>query len=177
MTPLKAKQILDASLQDGSVPMGYLKTMAVGVARSGKTLSKNHIFNIKCDPNCSISSGIVESPVFAFRSISCEMINASSSLKGYQPLKFNDISLVLAHKIRKGIHRGRVTEVKEGTTSESSSLSSQSEGIATSSVGISSGDSAASNAVVTAVCDASTARETGGDKEKGEYPEEAKRVV
>ena len=137
MTPLKAKQILDASLQDGSVPMGYLKTMAVGVARSGKTLCKNHIFNTKCDPKFSISTGILESPVFAFRSVSCEMINASSFLKGYQPLKFNDINQILAHKIRKGIHRGRITEAEENTlktASEGSSLSSQSEGIATSSV-------------------------------------------
>ena len=161
VTPLKAKQILDASLQDGSLPLGYLKTMAVGVARSGKTLSKKHIFKMKCDPNCSISTGILESPVFAFRSVSLEMINASSSVKGFQPLKFNDINQVLAHKLRKGMLRGRVAEVAEDivkTASEGSSSSSPSEGIAASSVASPSGDSAASKDVVSAVCDASRDR-------------------
>ena len=161
VTPLKAKQILDASLLDGSLPLGYLKTMAVGVARSGKTLSKKHIFKMKCDPNCSISTGILESPVFAFRSISLEMINASSSVKGFQPLKFNDINQVLAHKLRKGMLRGRVAEVAEDilkTASEGSSSSSPSEGIAASSIASPSGDSAASKAVVNAVCDASRGR-------------------
>ena len=161
VTPLKAKQILDASLQDGSLPLGYLKTMAVGVARSGKTLSKKHIFKMKCDPNCSISTGILESPVFAFRSVSLEMINASSSVKGFQPLKFNDINQVLAHKLRKGMLRGRVAEVAEDivkTASEGSSSSSPSEGIAASSVVSPSGDSAASKDVVSAVCDASRDR-------------------
>ena len=161
VTPLKAKQILDASLQDGSLPLGYLKTMAVGVARSGKTLSKKHIFKMKCDPNCSVSTGILESPVFAFRSVSLEMINASSSVKGFQPLKFNDINQVLAHKLRMGMLRGRVAEVAEDivkTASEGSSSSSPSEGIAASSVASPSGDSAASKAVVSAVCDASRGR-------------------
>ena len=161
VTPLKAKQILDASLQDGSLPLGYLKTMAVGVARSGKTLSKKHIFKMKCDPNCSISTGILESPVFAFRSVSLEMINASSSVKGFQPLKFNDINQVLAHKLRMGMLRGRVAEVAEDivkTASEGSSSSSPSEGIAASSVASPSGDSAASKAVVSAVCDTSRGR-------------------
>ena len=162
VTPLKAKQILDASLQDGSLPLGYLKTMAVGVARSGKTLSKKHIFKMKCDPKkCPISTGILESPVFAFRSVSLEMINASSSVKGFQPLKFNDINQVLAHKLRMGMLRGRVAEVAEDivkTASEGSSSSSPSEGIAASSVASPSGDSAASKAVVSAVCDASRDR-------------------
>ena len=173
VTPLKAKQILDASLQDGSLPLGYLKTMAVGVARSGKTLSKKHIFKMKCDPNCSVSTGILESPVFAFRSISLEMINASSSVKGFQPLKFNDINQVLAHKLRTGMLRGRVAEVAEDivkTASEGSSSSSPSEGIAASSVASPSGDSAASKAVVSAVCDASRAE--AEEEEDSDYEAE-----
>ena len=175
VTPLKAKQILDASLQDGSLPLGYLKTMAVGVARSGKTLSKKHIFKMKCDPNCSISTGILESPVFAFRSVSLEMINASSSVKGFQPLKFNDINQVLAHKLRMGMLRGRVAEVAEDivkTASEGSSSSSLSEGIAASSVTSPSGDSAASKAVVSAVCDASRARAEAEAEPKSRQEEE-----
>ena len=94
MTPEKARQILEAALQDGSFPLGYLKAIAVGVARSGKTLSKNHVFNIKMDldPNCSISTGVCEAPILAFRQLVCELIKALPSLEGFDLLKYEDIN-------------------------------------------------------------------------------------
>ena len=156
VTPEKARQILEAALQDGSFPLGYLKAIAVGVARSGKTLSKNHVFNIKMDfnPNCSISTGVCETPVLAFRHLVCELIKALPSLEGFDLLKYEDINQVLADVVRKGLLRGRVGKVVEEivqAASEGSSSSDRSEGVAASSVGSASGDSAASTAVVNAV--------------------------
>ena len=49
VTPEKARQILGASLLDGSLPLSYLKGMSLGVPRSGKTLCMKHIFGIECD--------------------------------------------------------------------------------------------------------------------------------
>ena len=163
MTPEKARQILEAALQDGSFPLGYLKAIAVGVARSGKTLSKNHVFNIKMDfdPNCSISTGVCEAPILAFRQLVCELIKASPSQKGFDLLKYEDINQVLADVVRKGLLQGRVGKVVEEmvqAAGEGSSSSDRSEGVAASSVGTASGDSAASTAVVSAVCAASKAR-------------------
>ena len=163
MTPEKARQILEAALQDGSFPLGYLKAIAVGVARSGKTLSKNHVFNIKVDfdPNCSISTGVCEAPILAFRQLVCELIKASPSQKGFDLLKYEDINQVLADVVRKGLLRGRVGKVVEEMVQAAgygSSSSDRSEGVAASSVGTASGDSAASTAVVSAVCAASKAR-------------------
>ena len=157
MTPEKARQILEAALQDGSFPLGYLKAIAVGVARSGKTLSKNHVFNIKMDldPNCSISTGVCEAPILAFRQLVCELIKASPSQEGFDLLKYEDINQVLADVVRKGTLRGRVGKVVEEmvqAAGEGSSSSDRSEGVAASSVGTASGDSAASTAVVSAVC-------------------------
>ena len=156
MTPEKARQILEAALQDGSFPMGYLKAIAVGVARSGKTLSKNHVFNIKMDldPNCSISTGVCEAPILAFRQLVCELIKALPSLEGFDLLKYEDINRVLANVVRKGLLRGRVGKVVEEmvhAAGEGSSSSGRSEGVAASSVATASGDSAASTAVVSAV--------------------------
>ena len=157
MTPEKARQILEAALQDGSFPLGYLKAIAVGVARSGKTLSKNHVFNIKMDldPDCSISTGVCEAPILAFRQLVCELIKVSPPQKGFDRLKYEDINQVLADVVRKGLLRGRVGKVVEEmvqAASEGSSSSDRSEGVASSSVGTASGDSAASTAVVSAVC-------------------------
>ena len=162
VTPEKARQILEAALQDGSFPLGYLKAIAVGVARSGKTLSKNHIFNIKMDfdPNCSISTGVCEAPILAFRQLVCELINASPSHKGFNLLKYEDINQVLADVVRKGLLRGRVGKVVEEmvqAAGEGSSSSDRSKGVAASSMGTASGDSAASTAVVSAVCAGSKA--------------------
>ena len=163
MTPEKAQQILEAALQDGSFPLGYLKAIAVGVARSGKTLSKNHVFNIKMDfdSNCSISTGVCEAPILAFRQLVCELIKASPSQKGFDLLKYEDINQVLADVVRKGLLRGRVGKVVEEMVQAAgygSSSSDRSEGVAASSVGTASGDSAASTAVVSAFCAASKAR-------------------
>ena len=156
MTPEKARQILEAALQDGSLPLGYLKAIAVGVARSGKTLSKNHVFKIKMDldPNCSISTGVCEAPLLAIRQLTCELIKALPSLEGFDLLKYEDINQVLADVVRKGTHRGRVGKVVEEmvqAAGEGSSSSDRSEGVAASSVATASGDSAASTAVVSAV--------------------------
>ena len=157
MTPEKARQILEAALQDGSLPLGYLKAIAVGVARSGKTLSKNHVFKIKMvfDPNCSISTGVCEAPLLAIRQLTCELIKALPSLEGFDLLKYEDINQVLADVVRKGTLRGRVGKVVEEmvqAAGEGSSSSDRSEGVAASSVVTASGDSAASRAVVSAVC-------------------------
>ena len=156
MTPEKARQILEAALQDGSLPLGYLKAIAVGVARSGKTLSKNHVFNIKIDfdPNCSISTGVCEAPILAFRQLTCQLIKALPSLKGFDLLKYEDINQILADVVRKGTLRGRVVKVVEEivqAAGESSSSFDRSEGVAASSVGTASGDSAASTAVASAI--------------------------
>ncbi|CAI7988822.1 hypothetical protein GBAR_LOCUS57 [Geodia barretti] len=161
VTPEKAKQILDAALQDGSFPLGFLKSMAVGVARSGKTLSKNHVFKIKCDPNCSVSTGVCEAPILAFRQLTLELIKALPSAEGFELLKYEDINQFLAYVVRKGLLKGRVAKVVKEmvqAASEGSSSSDRSEGVAASSVGTGSGDSAASTAVVSAVCTASKAR-------------------
>ena len=156
MTPEKARQILEAALQDGSLPLGYLKAIAVGVARSGKTLSKNHVFKIKMDfdPNCSISTGVCEAPLLAIRQLTCELIKALPSLEGFDLLKYEDINQVLADVVRKGTLRGRVGKVVEEmvqAAGEGSSSSDRIEGVATSSVVTASGDSAASTAVVSKI--------------------------
>ena len=163
VTPEKARHILEAALQDGSLPLGYLKAIAVGVARSGKTLSKNHVFKIKMDfdPNFSISTGVCEAPLLAIRQLTCELIKALPSLEGFDLLKYEDINQVLADAVRKGTLRGRVGKVVEETVQaagEGSSLSDRSEGVSASSVGTASGDSAASTAVVSAVYDKGRAR-------------------
>ena len=52
VTPEKAQQILDDTLDnEGSIPFSALKVLAAGAARSGKALSKEHMFNImkKCN--------------------------------------------------------------------------------------------------------------------------------
>ena len=156
MTPEKARQILEAALQDGSLPLGYLKAIAVGVARSGKTLSKNHVFKISMnfDPNSSISTGVGEAPILAIRQLTCELIKALPSLEGFDLLKYEDINQVLADVVCKGTIRGRVGKVVEEmvqAAGEGSSSSSRSEDVAASSVGTASSDSAASTAVVSKV--------------------------
>ncbi|CAI8032408.1 hypothetical protein GBAR_LOCUS18327 [Geodia barretti] len=172
MTPEKAKQILDAALQDGSFPLGFLKSMAVGVARSGKTLSKNHVFKIKCDPNCSVSTGVCEAPILAFRQLTLELIKALPSAEGFELLKYEDINQFLAYVVRKGLLKGRVAKVVKEmvqAASEGSSSSDRSEGVAASSVG-----TQASTAVVGAVCAASKARVEAEAKArtKGSGPKE-----
>ena len=159
MTPEKARQTYDAALQDGSLPLGYLKAMGVGVARSGKTLSKKHIFKMKCDPDYSPSTGLCEAPILAFRSASWEMIKAFPGMERFDRLKYEDINQLLAEAVRKGMHRGRVEEVVEEM------VKTGFEGSSDSSVGVvvgvasASGDSAASTAVAHAVYKAGQARD------------------
>ena len=174
MTPEKAKQILDAALLDGSLPQGFLKVLAAGVARSGKTISKKHIFGIEYDPNFSVSTGVCEAPIHAIRSFCCELIN----LNALSLLTTEALNEILAHKLRQGFLRGSVAEAAENilkSASVGSSSSDTSEGASGGSVAPPSGDSAASKAVVTAVCDASRARveAEAKAKQKGEMlPEE-----
>ena len=174
MTPEKAKQILDAALQDGSLPQGFLKVLAVGVARSGKTISKKHIFGIEYDPNFSISTGVCEAPIHAIRSFCCELIN----LNALGLLTTEAMNEILAHKLRQGFLRGSVAEAAMDilkSSSVGSSSSNTSEGASGDGVATPSGDSAASKAVVTAACDASRARVEAQAKARREYrvlPEE-----
>ena len=169
MTPEKAKQILDAALQDGSLPQGFLKVLAVGVAHSGKTISKKHIFGIEYDPNFSVSTGVCEAPIHAIRSFCWELIN----LNALGLLTTKAMNEILAHKLRQGFLRGSVAEaavdiLKSASVGSNSSNASE---VASGGVATPSGDSAASKAVVTAACDASRARVEV--RQKGErLPEE-----
>ena len=155
VTPEKAHKILGAALQDGSFPLGYLKTMAVGVARSGKTLSKKHVFKMKYNPNQSPSTGLGEAPIVAFRSLSMELIKVLPSLEGFDQLKYEDINYVLAEVVRKGMLQGRVGEVVEEMVQAGASEGS---GKSKSTLGPAPGNSAASSAVVSTVCAASKSR-------------------
>ena len=155
VTPEKARQIMDASFQDGSLPLGYLKAMAVGVARSGKTLSKKHIFRIKCNTNFSPSTGMCEAPIVAFRLARWELIKACPGLEGFDRLEYEDINQLLAEAVRKGMHRGRVEEVVKEMVEVASKASSANVNVVVTSA---SGDSAASTAVAHAVYKASQAR-------------------
>ena len=168
VTPEKAQQILGASLLDGCLPLSYLKGMSLGVPRSGKTLCMKHIFGIECDPNFSISTGVFEAPIFGFRTISWQMIDASSAVKGCRLFQSKRLSMVLAHKLRKGMLRGRVAEAVEDilkTDGEGWSSSVPCEGVAGSSVGSASGESAASQAVVTAFCKANAKEWESSDED------------
>ena len=152
VTPEKARQILEASLKEGSLPLGYLKAIAVGVARSGKTLSKKHIFKMECDPNCSVSTGVCEAPLFAFRSISWQLFSARLK-DAFDLLTYDDINQLLARMVHGGLLQGRVAEIAEDILKAVSKPgSSSSEGVAKSGLPTPSGDSAASKAVVSAVC-------------------------
>ena len=76
------------------------------------------------------------------------------SLEGFDLLKYEDINQVLVDVVRKGTLRGRVGKVVKEmvqAAGEGFSLSDKSEGVATSSVGTASGDSAASTAVISKV--------------------------
>ena len=167
VTPEKARRILNASLQDGSLPLGYLKAMAVGVARSGKTLSKKHIFKMKCDTNDSPSTGLCEAPILAFRSASWELIKALPDVEWFDRLEYEDINQLLAEAVRKGTHRGRVEDVVEEMTKAGFKGSSNN----TVGVASASGDSAASTAVAHAVYKATQARDEAEAKAdtKDEY--------
>ena len=171
VTPEKARLIMDASLQDGSLPLGYLKTMAVGVARSGKTFSKKHIFKMKCDADYSPSTGLCEAPILAFRLGNWELIKALPGLEGFDRLEYEDINHLLTEAVRKGMHRGRVEEVVHKMVKAGSDGSLDSTvGVV---IGVASalGDSEASTAVANAVYKASLARAEA--EAKGEdLPEE-----
>ena len=172
VTPEKARQIFDAALQDGSLPLGYLKAMGVGVARSGKTLSKKHIFKMKCDTDYSPSTGLCEAPILAFRLASWELIKALPGVEGFDPLEHEDINQLLAEAVRKGMHRGRVEEVVEKMAKAGF------EGFSDSSVGVvvgvapASGYSAASTAVAHAVYKAGQARAEAKAKASERLPQE-----
>ena len=160
MTPEKAQQILDAALLDGSLPQGYLKTLAAGAARSGKTLSKKHIFRTEYDPNCSSSTGVCEAPIHAIRSISCELIRATVGVFSRLTQKY--MNEILARKLQRGFLQGNVAEiaaeiVESFLESKETSPTPAPVPAATSSV-VSAGESKAKELVTTALCEKGTWR-------------------
>ena len=108
MTPEKAQQILDDSLEDGSVPQSCLKAVGAGPARSGKTLTKKHVFKIPHDSTFSCSTGVSEAPIHAIRSFSCQMID--TSVPEWVPLSPEMFHRLLARKLRYGLLRGNVAK-------------------------------------------------------------------
>ena len=121
------------------------------MARSGKTLSKKHVFGMEYDANFSSSTGVYEAPIFGVRHFSWELIDAS--LRELKRLSHEGINEILAHKLRHGYLRGNVAQVAEDILKASYEgwiSSATSEGVAESDVLTPSGDSAATNAVVTA---------------------------
>ena len=157
MTPEKAQQILDAALLDGSLPQGYLKTLAAGAARSGKTLSKKHVFKMEYDPNCSSSTGICEAPIHAIRSICCELIRATVS--AFSPLTQKDMNEILARKLQGGFLRGNVAEIAaeivESFLEGKETSPTPAPVPATTSSVVSAGESKAKELVTTALCERS----------------------
>ena len=155
VTPEKAKQILDAALQDGSLPQGYLKTLAAGVARSGKTLSKKHVFKMEYNPNCSSSTGVCEAPIHAIRSICCELIHAS--LCAFVPLTQEAINQVLVRMLHHGFLQGNVAviaaEMVESSLEDKEASPAPAPGPAATSSVISAGESKAKELVTTALCE------------------------
>ena len=168
MTPEKAQQILDAALLDGSLPQGYLKTLAVGAARSGKTLSKKHVFKMEYDPNCSSSTGVCEAPIHAIRSICCELIMATVDV--FSPLTQEDMNEILARKLQDGFLRGNVAEiaaeiVESFLESKHTSPTPAPVPATTSSV-VSAGESKAKELVTTALCERSDDYDSSDDEEE-----------
>ena len=162
-----AQQILAAALQDGSLPQGFLKILAAGVARSGKTISKKYIFGMEYDPNFSISTGVCEAPIHAIRSFSCELID----LNALSVLTTEALNEVLARKLRQGFLRGSVAEAAKDILKRSSGSSNTSEEASGGGVATPSGDSAALKAVVTSFCDTSRARVEAQAKARREFRE------
>ena len=109
VSPEKAQQILEDSLQDGSIPQSSLKVLAAGAARSGKTLSKENIFKMKRESEVSPSTGVSEAPVPAVRTISYEMIE--TSLPEWQPLTQERLLEALALKLQHGFIRGNFASI------------------------------------------------------------------
>ena len=170
VTPEKAQQILDAALLDGSLPQGYLKTLAAGAARSGKTLSKKHVFKLEYDPNCSSSTGVCEAPIHAIRSICCELIKATVGV--FSPLTQKDMNEILAHKLQRGFLQGNVAEiaaeiVESFLESKETSPTPATVPAASSSV-VSAGESKAKELVTTALCEKGTWRYNDSSDEESE---------
>ena len=157
MTPERVQQILDAALLDGSLPQGYLKTLAVGVARSGKTLSKKHVFKMEYDPNCSSSTGVCEAPIHAIRSICCELIRATVGV--FSPLTQKDMNEILARKLQGGFLQGNVAEIAaeiiESFLEGKETSPTPAPVPATTSSVVSAGESKAKELVTTALCERS----------------------
>ena len=169
MTPEKAQQILDAALLDGSLPQGYLKTLAAGAARSGKTLSKKHVFKMEYDPNCSSSTGVCEAPIHAIRSICCELIMATVDV--FSPLTQKDMNEILAHKLLRGFLRGNVAEIATeiiGSFLRKETSPTPAPVPAASSSVVSAGESKAKELVTTAVCERSQRYDYDSSDEESE---------
>ena len=154
VSPEKAQQILEDSLQDGSIPQSFLKVLATGAARSGKTLSKKNIFKIKIDSGLSPSTGVNEAPIPAIRSISFQMVD--SSLPEWEHLTQEKLLGTLALKLRRGFIRGNVAKAAEEIL-EAYSAGSSSTLVEASSAALP-GKSQAAGAMVHALCDHEEAR-------------------
>ena len=108
VTLKKAKQILDDSIQDGSVPQSVLIAVGAGPARSGKTLTMKHVFKIPHDSTFSCSTGVTEATIHSIRSFSCQMID--TSVPEWVPLLPEMFHRLLARKLRCGLLRGKVAK-------------------------------------------------------------------
>ena len=153
VTPQKAKQILDASLKDGSLPQGYLKVLAAGAARSGKTLSKKHIFGLEYNPDCSSSTGVCEAPIYGIRDFCCQLIGASDS-HGVRVITPEDLDEILAHKMLHGSIRGNIatnTRKSSQEDKETSPIPAPEPG--TSRSVVSAGESTSKKLIATALCE------------------------
>ena len=154
VSPERAQQILEDSLQDGSIPQSFLKVLAVGAARSGKTLTKKHIFKMKFDSRLSPSTGVNEAPIHAIRSISFEIVD--SSLPEWVPLTQKKLLGALALKLRQGFIQGDLAKVTEAILERYSANSSSPQMEAH--LSAPPGKSKATGAMVCALCDDEEAR-------------------
>ena len=92
--------------------------LAAGAARSGKTLSKEHVFNMKTSGEASSSTGVCETPIPAIRSISYEMVN--TSLPEWKPLTQDKLLRALALQLSEGLIRGDLAAVAAKVIEDSS---------------------------------------------------------
>ena len=92
--------------------------LAAGAARSGKTLSKEHVFNMKTVGETSPSTGVCEAPIPAIRSISYEMVD--TSLPEWQPLTQDKLLRALAYQLGQGLIQGDLAAVAAKVIEDSS---------------------------------------------------------
>ena len=145
VTSKKAQQILDSALQIGSLPVSYMKTLAVGVAHSGKTLSTKHIFKMEYDLNYSSCTSICKAPIFAFQHV---------GIDNSDQITYKSINHILAAKLHSGLLQRSVADVArnilKGASDGSKSLLTTNESLGVSKRYIPSGDSVTFKGIVSA---------------------------